>query len=297
MKTLSSDTHPSIELLHIELIRKVSISRRLDIVSSLAGTTRQLSWNGICVRYNNEPIDRLKERFGVLLYGDKVITQRVGHLISFSDNTGKPVQERDTLKVKQPEIIEITLRVIAIFEKLGIRYSIGGSLASSAFGIPRATMDIDIVADIKQENIPLLQECLAWEFYADMDMIREAVRRKSSFNIIHLESLYKVDIFILQEHPFDLQALARRVQKKVSEDNPQEPFFTTPEDIILNKLKWYKDGGGVFDRQWYDILGNDILGVLKVQGKDLDMPYLSEWAEKLNLSALLTRAIAEAGVF
>jgi len=292
MKTLSSDTHPSIELIHIEMIRRVSISRRLDIVSSLAGTTRQLSWRGICVRYNNESIVRLKERFGILLYGDKVITPRVRHLISSSDNTGKPVQERDPLKVKQPELIEITLKVIAIFEKLGIRYSIGGSLASSAFGIPRATMDIDIVADIKQENVPLLQECLEREFYADMDMIREAVRRKSSFNIIHLESLYKVDIFILQEHPFDLQALARRVQKKVSEDTSQEPFFSTPEDIILNKLKWYQDGGGVSDRQW-----NDILGVLKVQGKDLDMPYLSEWAEKLNLSALLARAIEEAGVF
>ena len=292
MKTLSSDTHPSIELIHIEMIRRVSISRRLDIVSSLAGTTRQLSWRGICVRYNNESIVRLKERFGILLYGDKVITPRVRHLISSSDNTGKPVQERDPLKVKQPELIEITLKVIAIFEKLGIRYSIGGSLASSAFGIPRATMDIDIVADIKQENVPLLQECLEKEFYADMDMIREAVRRKSSFNIIHLESLYKVDIFILQEHPFDLQALARRVQKKVSEDNPQEPFFSTPEDIILNKLKWYQDGGGVSDRQW-----NDILGVLKVQGKNLDMPHLSEWAEKLNLSALLARAIEEAGVF
>ena len=292
MKTLSSDTHPSIELIHIEMIRRVSISRRLDIVSSLAGTTRQLSWRGICVRYNNESIVRLKERFGILLYGDKVITPRVRHLISSSDNTGKPVQERDPLKVKQPELIEITLKVIAIFEKLGIRYSIGGSLASSAFGIPRATMDIDIVADIKQENVPLLQECLEKEFYADMDMIREAVRRKSSFNIIHLESLYKVDIFILQEHPFDLQALARRVQKKVSEDTSQEPFFSTPEDIILNKLKWYQDGGGVSDRQW-----NDILGVLKVQGKDLDMPYLSEWAEKLNLSVLLARAIEEAGVF
>ena len=292
MKTLSSDTHPSIEMIHIELIRRVSISRRLDIVSSLAGTTRQLSWNGICARYNNEPIDRLKERFGVLLYGDKVITQRVRHLISSSDNAGKHVQERDTLKMKPPGIIEITLKVIDIFEKLGIRYNIGGSLASSAFGIPRATMDIDIVADIKHEDIPLLQEYLKKEFYADMDMIREAVRRKSSFNIIHLESLYKVDIFILQEHPFDLQALARRVQKKVSEDNSQEPFFTTPEDIILNKLKWYKDGGGVSERQW-----NDILGVLKVQGKNLDMLYLSEWAEKLNLSALLARAIEDAGVF
>ena len=102
MKTLSSDTHPSIELIHIEMIRRVSISRRLDIVSSLAGTTRQLSWRGICVRYNNESIVRLKERFGILLYGDKVITPRVRHLISSSDNTGKPVQERDPLKVKQP---------------------------------------------------------------------------------------------------------------------------------------------------------------------------------------------------
>ncbi len=226
------------------------------------------------------------------MYGDKVINQNIRQLISPADNKEKNVRERKALKMKQPEIIEIILRVIDIFGKLGISYNIGGSIASSAFGIPRATMDIDIVADIKHENVPLLQEYLKKEFYADIDMMREAVSRKSSFNIIHLESLYKVDIFILQEHPFDLQAFARRVQKKVSEDNPQEPFFSTPEDIILNKLKWYKDGGGVSDRQW-----NDILGVLKVQGTDLDMQYLSQWAEKLSLSTLLEKAIEEAGVF
>lgn len=291
MKTLSPDTHTDIELIHIELIRSVSISRRLDIVSSLSGTTRQLSWNGIRIRNENEPLCRLKEIFGILMYGEKVITPQVKFLISSLNNKEMHIQERNTLKMKQPEIIEITLKVIDIFGKLGISYSIGGSIASSAFGIPRATMDVDIVADIKQENIPLLQEYFVKEFYSDIDMIRDAVRRKSFFNIIHLESLYKADIFILKEHPYDLQALARRVQKKVSEDNPHEPFFSTPEDIILNKLKWYKDGGGVSDRQW-----NDVLGVLKVQGKSLDMHYLSQWAEKLNLADLLARAIEDAGV-
>ena len=193
--------------------------------------------------------------------------------------------------MKLPDIIEVTLKVIKVFEKLGIAYHIGGSLASSAFGIARSTLDVDIIAEIKPEQASDIYEKLREEFYVDSEMILNAIQKQSSFNLIHLETLFKVDVFPLKNHPFDQQAFQRRLQKAPSEDTSQKLFFATPEDIVLHKLLWYKAGEGVSDRQW-----NDVLGVLKVQGDQLDMVYLKEWAEKLNVFNLLMKAIHEAGI-
>lgn len=193
--------------------------------------------------------------------------------------------------MKHPDIIEISLKIVRVFEKLGIAYHISGSLASSAFGIPRATVDVDIVADIKQEQASPIEESLKEEFYVDTEMIRNAIEHQSSFNLIHLETMFKVDVFVLKTQPFDKQAFLRRFQKPVSEDSSRQLFFATPEDTILNKLKWCKIGGCISDRQW-----SDVLGVLKVQGKQLDTVYLKQWAEELNISDLLKKALDEAGL-
>ena len=193
--------------------------------------------------------------------------------------------------MKLPDIIEVTLKVVKVFEELGIAYHIGGSLASSAFGIARSTLDVDIVADIKPEQASDIYENLRGEFYVDPEMIINAIQKESSFNLIHLETLFKVDIFPLKNHPFDQQAFQRRLQKAISEETSQQLFFATPEDIVLHKLTWYKAGEGVSDRQW-----NDVLGVLKVQGDQLDMVYLKGWAERLTVFNLLMKAIDEAGI-
>ena len=192
--------------------------------------------------------------------------------------------------MRLPDIIEVTLKVIKVFEKLGIAYHIGGSLASSAFGIARATLDVDIVADIKPEQVPDIAENLREEFYVESEMILDAIQKQSSFNLIHLETLFKVDIFPLKNNPFDQQAFSRRLQKAISEDASDQLFFATPEDIILHKLTWYKAGEGISDRQW-----NDVLGVLKVQGDQLDMAYLNHWARELGVSEVLKKAFDEAG--
>lgn len=193
--------------------------------------------------------------------------------------------------MKTPDIIEVTFKVVNVFEKLGIPYYLGGSLASSAFGIPRSTLDADIVADIKSEQVAYMEELLKREFYIDTEMINHAILHKSSFNLIHLEMLFKIDIFILKDRPFDRQVFIRRVQRAVSEDASQKLFFAAPEDIILHKLEWYKAGGEVSDRQW-----NDVLGILKVQGTHLDMSYLNKWAKGLGISDLLKKALDEAGM-
>jgi len=191
--------------------------------------------------------------------------------------------------MKSPDIIEITRKLVEVFEDLKIAYYVGGSLASSAFGIPRATLDVDVVAEITPEHATVISQLLMKEFYIDPDVILEAIERESSFNIIHLETMFKVDIFIPKNRPFDRQAFSRRVQKLFSEDSTQTLLFATPEDIVLHKLEWYEAGGKISDRQW-----NDIIGVLRVQGKQLDFPYLKKWAEELGISSLLKKAIEEA---
>ena len=190
-----------------------------------------------------------------------------------------------------PDIIGVTLKVVKVFEKLGIAYHVGGSLASSAYGIARATLDVDIIADIKPEQVSDIFDSLNGEFYIDIEMIQDAIQHQSSFNLIHLETMFKIDVFILKNRQFDRQAFLRRVQKTVVEDTSQQLFFATPEDIILNKLEWYKIGEQVSDRQW-----KDIIGVLKVQGSGLDMVYLKKWAKELSVFILLKKAVDEAGI-
>ena len=193
--------------------------------------------------------------------------------------------------MKQPDIIVALDGVIACFEKFGIEYCIGGSVASSAYGIARATMDVDLVANVEAGQVDRFVEALETDYYIDAGMIREAIRRSSSFNLIHLETMIKIDVFILKDHPYDSQALARRQRDTLDEDNPRKFYLYSPEDVVLNKLQWYQGGGGVSEQQW-----KDVLGVLKVQGGKLDLEYLKCWAARLNLTELLSRSFDDAGM-
>lgn len=193
--------------------------------------------------------------------------------------------------MKVPDIFEVTFKVVAALEKLNIRYCIGGSLASSAFGVARTTLDVDIVAEMRPDQAAAVEGLLKSEFYVDADSITRAIKEKSSFNLIHLESMFKVDIFILKQEPFHQQAFSRRAKKAVSEDPAQKLYFSTPEDIILIKLDWYRRAGEALTQQW-----KDVLGVLKVQGARLDLDYLRLWAKKLRVTDLLLKALEEAGM-
>ena len=182
--------------------------------------------------------------------------------------------------------------VVQAFERLGIRYQIGGSVASSAYGIARATLDVDLVADLGENRIHPFMDLIREGFYVDEDRVRDAVARRSSFNLIHLESMIKVDVFILKLHPYDQAAFSRaRLERLEESESGRQHYISSPEDVILNKLEWYRQGGGVSERQW-----NDVLGVLKVQQTALDREYLGRWAEELNLVNLLSRALADAGI-
>jgi len=140
------------------------------------------------------------------------------------------------------ESTRITLLVTQTLERLDIPYAVGGSLASSLHGVMRSTLDVDIVADMRLEHIGPLVEALSKEFYADDEMMRDAIERQSSFNLIHYETAFKVDIFIQKSRPFDQMQLERRRTSVIATDPEQSVYVTSPEDTILAKLEWYRMG-------------------------------------------------------
>lgn len=190
----------------------------------------------------------------------------------------------------QGEAARITLLVTQTLEQMGVPYAVGGSLASSLHGVMRSTLDVDIVADLRLEHIPPLVAALSKEFYADDEMMRGAIKHHSSFNLIHYETAFKVDIFIRKLRAFDQMQLERRRTSVIATDPEQSVYVVSPEDIILSKLEWYRMGGEVSDRQW-----RDILGVLKVRAGELELDYLRKWAGELKVGDLLERALKEAG--
>jgi len=192
--------------------------------------------------------------------------------------------------MKNLDIIDAIRPIIKAFEKLGILYYIGGSIASSAYGVARATLDVDMISDLKNEHVHPFAEMLKSEYYIDEEMILDAIKKKSSFNIIHLESMFKVDIFLKKDRPYSREVFERKRKENLDEEKGDAEFFiTSSEDVILNKLEWFRMGGEISERQW-----NDILGVIKVQGDLLDKEYLYHWAIELGVAELLKKAFREA---
>lgn len=183
--------------------------------------------------------------------------------------------------------ISTALLVTEALDALGIPHSIGGSIASSFAGEPRSTVDIDIVAAIEERHVDALVAALAPEFYADADSVRRAIRSRSSTNLIHQQTHVKVDLFIAGGSPLDARQLARRQAVDLGEG--RRVHVHPPEDILLQKLRWFRLGGEVSDRQW-----RDIAAIVRVQGSRLDTRYLREAAPLLNVTDLLERALEDA---
>jgi hypothetical protein len=191
--------------------------------------------------------------------------------------------------ISNSELWQALIPVVDALEALGVPWHVGGSVASSFIGVARATQDADLVADLRLEHAEPLCQALQGTYYIDRERVDHAIRTRRSFNAIHLSTVYKIDVFIAKATPFARQNMARRVSLEIP-GLGRSLWFSSPEDIVLHKLLWYADGGGVSDRQWYDLQG-----VLRLQGSRLDLSYLQTWAESLGIAELLARALKEAG--
>jgi hypothetical protein len=184
--------------------------------------------------------------------------------------------------------ISVLSLVTNTLEKLNIRYVLVGSFASSVHGRYRSTADLDILADIKSEQLDSLHTAMKQDFYVDELAMRKATTRGSSFNAIHFDSVFKVDIFVASADEFAHEQLNRRQLRRLSADQSDEIYVATAEDTILAKLRWYRMGNESSNNQW-----NDVLGILEVLLDGLDESYLRMWSERLGINDLLQRAVDE----
>ncbi|MBO0791578.1 MAG: hypothetical protein J2P36_11600 [Ktedonobacteraceae bacterium] len=143
-----------------------------------------------------------------------------------------------------PEIVRTLLPIVEVLEQLGVSYHLGGSVASSLHGIARPTLDIDLVADLQLFRVHLFVQRLGATYYVSEDAVRDAIRRRASFNVISNDLFMKVDIFIPKAHAFDQDAF-RDVRQGILERSGRAFSIASPETTILHKLEWFKMGGGV----------------------------------------------------
>ena len=180
------------------------------------------------------------------------------------------------------QLLEITKLVTDAFERNGVRCCIVGSVASSRVGMVRATLDVDIVAALEVRHVSAWLEGLRPAFYADEELIRASLETRQSFNLIHLDTMLKVDVFPVKNRPYDRMAFSRVVTDHL-------PFMAA-EDVLLGKLEWYRSGDETSERQW-----GDVLGILSTSPA-FDLEYARHWANEIGVLDLLERAEAQRGL-
>ncbi len=189
-----------------------------------------------------------------------------------------------------PDLLAALMPVLEALDALGVRCYVGGSVASSIHGVPRASIDADVVAELDADRVAPLAARLRALYYLDEERMRDAVERRLSFNVIHLSTMFKIDVFVSKGRPFDREAFSRAQVDALGEaaDAPKARV-ASPEDTVLAKLEWFRRGGEASERQW-----TDAVGLLRARSGRLDTAYLERWAAALGVTDLLARAGREA---
>ncbi len=188
------------------------------------------------------------------------------------------------------DLITALTPVVDALGKIGVPFCVGGSLASSAHGVARSSLDVDLVVALEPHHVARFVTTLRDAYYLDAARIEASVRDRRSFNLIHLDTMFKIDIFVAGDRPFDREALRRAHHEMLGEEpDALDVPVATAEDVVLAKLEWFRRGGEVSERQW-----GDVVGILRVSAQTIDVAYLKRWSTALGLTDLLDRALSEA---
>ncbi|ABX07646.1 conserved hypothetical protein (plasmid) [Herpetosiphon aurantiacus DSM 785] len=272
-----SDTSRRAQAMQYAILRQLSPSRRGALALALSRTVLLASRRGIVLRYPQAaPHEVLAQAV------------RINYAVP-----ALPLVAWSASMLADPLLAEAVQPVMALFERLQVVYHLGGSLASSLHGMPRATLGIDLVAQLEPAHIPVLVAELSPQFYCSETEMQEALAHEMmfpSFNLIHRTMGVKIDVFVPPPSPYLESRLARSVAIALDEQTPATIVrVATVEDMILTKLLWYEAGNRTSDRQW-----GDIVGMLAIQQATVDWEYLLAWAESLGVTGLLRLATDQA---
>lgn len=275
--TQSLDTDIDVELRQFKLWREMSSTQKLNLVKTLSKKGANLILLGINHQYSNLSKTEFKSLYIKKRWGD------------FADKIDKVINWQGDLMLEDP--LWLIQQLSVIFDRLNIPYYVSGSVASSLQGEVRFTQDLDLAIDLQHEQGVLLIETLSPDFYISEVAVNEAIQGiTTSFNVIHLQTIEKADIFISGKDEFSVSKMNRRQLYQV--DKSQSSFYVcSPEDTILQKLLWLKMGQDQSQKQW-----RDVLGVLKLQRESLDFAYLGVWGEKLGIKERLQQGIIQSGL-
>ena len=185
------------------------------------------------------------------------------------------------------DLLASLVPVAMAFQRLGVRYYIGGSVASTIHGAIRSTMDVDLVTELQEDQIEPFIQSFGDDFYVSSPAVRDAVKRKSCFNLIHLPTAYEVDVFVSRGRPFDQVAMARAVPQQISADDPVRIPVATVEDSIIAKLEWFRLGDESSQRQW-----DDVSRLVALHGPALDIDHMRQMAASVGVTDLLNRLLS-----
>ncbi len=267
---LLSDTAPDVERLMYEAYRRMPPARKWNNLRDDHRMARALHAAGMRHRQPGVTLAEIQADW---------IHSLLGHPcpVPIPEVLMEPVDQE-----YQP-VFRFALRAL---DRLGIPYAIGGSVASSFHGAGRMTRDADITVEpFPGREAAFVAAFPAPEYYLNADAVRDALRTRSTFNILHPTTGYKIDIFVRKNEPFEQAAFARRGPHPMPGAPDELVQVHSPEDIVLFKLRWFRLGGEVSDKQW-----GDVIGVMKAQGDRLDAAYLDHWATEIAVKDLLDRA-------
>lgn len=285
MRTQSVDTHPEAERVMIELIRRAPMSKRFQLVQSL---TQSAFW---------ATMHAWQER-----HREASEQEAAVHVLSYSygPDLAKLVQaaleRREGWHLQPIDLLAVMLPVRCTLEDLHLPYYLGGSIASSLHGMQQLAQDIDLVVDLGEQTLPSLFTVLRQHYLFNEGEARKAVRARTSFPLIHLDSLMKVDVVLPKLEAFDtfMRQLIRC--STLDEHSPPIPLASATEMLLFKVQRYQRDERSRTDGMQDDAEWNDILGMLKVQGPNLDLPLLEEWAGTLGMTDTWQRALVDAGL-
>jgi hypothetical protein len=269
MQPLAQDTSLAAEARQIAILQQRSATERLALMFDLSAFA--LAAARAAIRRAHAHLDSLAQA-------------RLLAELQFGSARAAQVLRAPTVEGAM-SIPAAILPVIAAYDQLRIPYYIAGSVASSAYSLPRTTYDVDMVADMQPHYVAPFVAALSGEYYVDRGAVLDAIAQHASFNMTHQATGINIDVFIPKDHPFDRIQFSR-VQAHVLPGADQPVNLASPEDVLLNKLIWYELGNRVSDQQW-----RDTQAIVRVQADALDTAYLRHWAGLLGLAELLAAAL------